>query len=80
MSIFADVNRRISENLERHGHFLTDPHAPDELRIEDAVDLLIPLVRPDRRQAVKRSIVALIHENMRRPASVGLPPEEPEQG
>jgi hypothetical protein len=42
MSIFADVNRRISENLQRHGHFLTDPHAPDELRVEEQLTSSCP--------------------------------------
>jgi hypothetical protein len=65
MGIFAEMNRRITQNMERHGHFLTDPHAAEEQKIEDAVDLLIPLIRDDRREHVKRTIVALVHENMR---------------
>ncbi len=59
------MNRRITENRERHGHFLTDPHAAEEQKIEDAVDLLMPLIRDDRREEVKRTIVALVHDNMR---------------
>ena len=65
MGIFAEMNRRITQNMERHGHFLTDPHAAEEQKIEDAIDLLIPLIRDDRREDVKRTIVALVHENMR---------------
>jgi hypothetical protein len=65
MSIFAEMNRRITQNMERHGHFLTNPHAAEEHKIEDAVDLLLPLIRDDRREDVKRAIVALVHENMR---------------
>lgn len=57
MGIFAEMNRRITRNMERHGHFLTDPHAAEEQKIEDAVDLLIP--RRDRlengRQAATRA-------------------------
>ena len=71
MNIFAEINRRITQNMERHGHFLTDPHAADEHKIENVVDLLMPLIRDDRREDVKRSIVALVHENMRQPADRG---------
>ena len=31
MSLFDQINARITENLQNYGHYLTDPHAPEKL-------------------------------------------------
>jgi hypothetical protein len=38
MSLFDKINSQISENLERHGHYLTDPHAAEEKKIAETVN------------------------------------------
>jgi hypothetical protein len=38
MGLFDEINARISENLRRHGHYLTDPHAAEEDKIAETVD------------------------------------------
>jgi hypothetical protein len=53
MSVFDVINARISENLQRHGHYLTDPRAADEEKITETVDILTQFVRPERRETVR---------------------------
>jgi hypothetical protein len=60
MSLFDQINARISENLQRHGHYLTDPHASDEEKIAETVDILIQFVRPERREAVRMQIIDIL--------------------
>ena len=40
MSLFDQINARFSENLQHHGHYLTDPHASEEEKIAETVDTL----------------------------------------
>jgi len=63
MGLLKDLNRHITENMARHGHYLTDPHAPDEERLSESVDLLMPFVRKDKREAVKRTVLDIIRAN-----------------
>ena len=39
MSLFDQINARFSENLQHHGHYLTDPHASNEEKIAETVDI-----------------------------------------
>jgi hypothetical protein len=60
MGLFDDINTRISENLERHGHYLTDPHAAEEEKIAETVDILTQFVRPERRETVRAQIFEIL--------------------
>jgi hypothetical protein len=60
MGLFDDINTRISENLQHHGHYLTDPHAAEEEKIAETVDILIQFVRPERREAVRAQIIDIL--------------------
>ena len=60
MSLFDQVNARITENLWRHGHYLADPHAQEEEKIAEPVDILIQFVRPERREAVRTQILDIL--------------------
>ena len=60
MGHFDDINARISENLQRHGHYLTDPHAADEEKIAETVDILTQFVRPERRAVVRARIIEIL--------------------
>jgi hypothetical protein len=51
---------RFSENLQHHGHYLTDPHAAEDEKISETVDILIQFVRPERREAVRAQIVEIL--------------------
>ena len=46
MSLFDQINARITANLQQYGHYLTDPHASEEAKIAETVDILIEFVRP----------------------------------
>ena len=60
MSLFDKINDRISENLQQYGHYLTDPHAEEEGKIAETVDMLIQFVRPERREAVRAQILDIL--------------------
>ncbi len=60
MSLFDKINNRISENLQQYGHYLTDPHAAEEEKIAETVDILIHFVRPERREAVRAQILDIL--------------------
>ena len=60
MSLFDKINDRISGNLQQHGHYLTDPHAEEEEKIAETVDILIHFVRPERREAVRAQILDIL--------------------
>ena len=60
MSLFDPINARFSENLQHHGHYLTDPHASYEEKIAETVDILIQFVRPERREAVRMQIIDIL--------------------
>jgi hypothetical protein len=60
MGLFDDINARISENLEHHGHYLTDPHAAEEEKIAETVEILIQFVRPERREVVRAQILEIL--------------------
>jgi hypothetical protein len=67
MSLFDDINAHISDNLERHGHYLTDPHASDDEKVAETVEILLRFVRPERREAVRQAIIEIIRRE-------GMPP------
>jgi hypothetical protein len=60
MSLFDQINARITANLQQYGHYLTDPNAPEEEKIAETVDILIQFVRPERREAVRTQILEII--------------------
>ncbi|BBD41337.1 hypothetical protein Amn_pc00520 (plasmid) [Aminobacter sp. Y103A] len=63
MRFFADLNKRLSDNIYRHGHYLTRPHAGDRHRLEETVELLMPFVRSDEYAIVKSQILGLINNH-----------------
>jgi hypothetical protein len=60
MSLFDQINARITENLQHYGHYLTDPHAAEAEKIAETVDILIQFVRPERREAVRTQILEIL--------------------
>lgn len=60
MGLFDDINTRISENLQHHGYYLTDPHAAEDEQIAETIDILIHCVRPERREAVRVQIIDIL--------------------
>jgi hypothetical protein len=63
MSIFDRINKKISDNLYAHGHYLTDPHANDHEKIAEMVDDLMQFVKDDSRAKVREKIMALIRRH-----------------
>jgi hypothetical protein len=66
MGLFDDINTRISENLQRHGHYLTDPHAAEEEKIAETVDILTQFVCPERRDTVRAQILDILRREAMR--------------
>ena len=54
MSLFDQINARITENLQNYGHYLTGPHAPEEEKIAETVDILIQFVRTQILDIIRR--------------------------
>ncbi len=63
LSIFDRINRKLSDNLYRHGHYLTDPHANDLEKITEMVDDLMEFVREDTRTEVRTRVIDLIRRH-----------------
>ncbi|MFB9979266.1 hypothetical protein ACFSQQ_13710 [Mesorhizobium kowhaii] len=70
MGFFSDLNKRLSDNIYEHGHYLTDPHADDREKLEETVELLMPFVRSEARELVRRQILKLIAENKHKDLSL----------
>jgi hypothetical protein len=63
MGFFSDLNKRLSDNIYAHGHYLTDPHAHDREKLQETVDLLLPFVRSESREVVRKQILAIMTRN-----------------
>jgi hypothetical protein len=62
MGIFSDLNKRITENIYAHGNYFTNPDADHQEKLEEAIELLMPFIRPDARDIVRSQVLGLIHE------------------
>jgi len=60
MNIFDRINKRLSDNLYAHGHYLTDPHAGDAEKIADD---LREFVKEGSRTEVRAKVMALIRRS-----------------
>jgi DNA-directed RNA polymerase subunit F len=63
MSVFDRINKKLSDNLYTHGHYLTDPHAGDAEKIGEMVDDLMELVKDGSRAEVRQKIMSLIRRH-----------------
>jgi hypothetical protein len=64
MGTFSDLDKKLTENIYDHGSRLTDSSADLPQRIVQTVDLLMPFIQPEAREAVKLQILGIIHEHM----------------
>ena len=64
MGIFSDLDKKLTDNLYEHGSWLTDPGADLPRRVKETVDLLMPFIQPDAREAVRLQILGIIHEHI----------------
>lgn len=71
MGFFSDLNKRLSDNIYEHGHYLTDPHAGDREKLEETVDLLMPFVRPESCELVREQILGIITQNKHQDLKLG---------
>lgn len=60
MNIFDRINKKLSDNIYRHGHYLTNPHAKDHDKIAEMVDDLMKFVKEDARAEVRAKVIDLI--------------------
>jgi len=54
------IDEQLSENLQQHGHYLTDPNAPDEERMGAVIDHLAPFVPEDRWPQIREELLRII--------------------
>jgi hypothetical protein len=47
-NLLKSLDEQISDNLQQHGQYLTDPDAIDEERLDAAISQLAPFVPEDR--------------------------------
>jgi len=64
MGLFSDLDKKLTENVYAHGSELTDPSADLPQKVKDTVELLMPLIRPEARKAVRSEILGIIHEHL----------------
>ncbi|UCI09657.1 hypothetical protein [Mesorhizobium sp. B1-1-8] len=64
MGTFSDLDKKLTENIYDHGSRLTDPSADLPRQIKETVDLLMPFVQPQAREAVRLQILGIIHEHI----------------
>ena len=57
------LDERLSDNLEKHGHYLTDPHAADEEKLNGILDELAVFVPEDRWPRVRQELFDIIRTN-----------------
>jgi DNA-directed RNA polymerase subunit F len=70
MSIFDRINKRLSDNLYRHGHYLTNPHAKDPEKIAEMVDDLMEFVKEEARADVRAKVISLIRRHRHRDVEI----------
>ncbi|PBC02775.1 hypothetical protein [Mesorhizobium sp. WSM3860] len=71
MGILSDLDKKLTDNLYEHGSQLTDPSADLPRRVNETVDLLMPFIQPDAREAVRLQILGIIHEHIVDDAEIG---------
>ncbi|TPM96605.1 hypothetical protein [Mesorhizobium sp. B2-1-3A] len=64
MGLFSDMDKKLADNLYAHGRELTDASADLPQKVKDTVDLLMPLIQPEAREAVRSEILGIIHEHL----------------
>jgi len=64
MGTFSDLDKKLTENIYDHGSRLTDRSADLPRRVVETVDLLMPFIQPEAREAVKLQILGIIHEHI----------------
>ncbi|MBZ9677585.1 hypothetical protein [Mesorhizobium sp. ES1-1] len=63
MGLFSELDKKLTENVYAHGSKLTDASADLPKKVKDTVDLLMPVIRPEAREAVRSQILGIIYEH-----------------
>ena len=58
--LLKSLDEQLTENLEQHGHYLTDPHAADEERLNERIDALAVFVLEDQWPHVREQLLRVI--------------------
>ncbi|KLK93023.1 hypothetical protein AA309_10600 [Microvirga vignae] len=62
-NLLESLDEKLSENLQKHGHYLTDPHAGDEEKLNGIIDGLAAFVPEDRWPQVREELLNIIRSN-----------------
>jgi hypothetical protein len=60
-NLLKSIDEQLSDNLQQHGHYLTDPDALDEERLDTAINQLAPFVPEDRWPQTREELLRIIH-------------------
>ncbi|CDX43405.1 conserved hypothetical protein [Mesorhizobium sp. SOD10] len=64
MGTFSDLDKKLTENIYDHGSRLTDRSADLPRRVVETVDLLMPFIQPEAREAVRLQVLGIVHEHI----------------
>jgi hypothetical protein len=62
-NLLETLDEQFSENLQEHGHYLTDPYAHEDETLRKAVDAVAAFVPEDRREHVRQELLNVIKTN-----------------
>ncbi|MEZ0168019.1 hypothetical protein [Microvirga sp. TS319] len=59
-NILKSLDEQFSDNLEQHGHYLTDPEARDEEQLDMAISHLAPFIPEDRWPQTREELLRVV--------------------
>ncbi|EIM30773.1 hypothetical protein [Microvirga lotononidis] len=59
-NLLKSLDEQLSDNLQQHGHYLTDPEALDEEQLNAAISQLAPFVPEDRWPQMREELLRII--------------------
>ena len=62
-NLLESLDEQLSENLQKHGHYLTDPHAAEDDKLNAATDGLAAFVPEERWLRVREELLSVVRSN-----------------
>jgi hypothetical protein len=62
-NLLESLDEQLSENLQKHGHYLTDPHAAEDDKLNAAIDGLAAFVPEERWPRVREELLSVVRSN-----------------
>ena len=62
-NLLENLDEQLSQNLEKHGHYLTDPHAAEVEKLNEAIATLAAFVPEERWPDVRQQLLKIITDS-----------------